>query len=157
MSETRYKNEGMEYFCTTANTILFSSQPTGFSSTGNIDRYRLAALFHSSAIIAELGPLSATRRPVFIICSSSPMIKRASSNRSNACCAFCASLGTVSLRNRSTDSMSLGSFLSWFSTSRKEKGRSLINLNGACVHSRERTCGHFANLGSCLPQDGRYW
>ena len=140
------------------DTILFSSQPTGFSSSGgNIDRYCLATLIHSSAMAAESGPLSATRRPVFIMCPSSPMIRRASSNRANACCAFRASLGTVSLRNRSTDSVSSGPFPSHFSTSRKEKGRSLLNLNGARVHSEERTCGHSAEFGSCPRQDGRCW
>jgi hypothetical protein len=44
-----------------------------------------------------------------------------------------------------------GSLPSCFSTSRKEKCRSNINLSGACVDSKEHTCGHSAKFGSCLP------
>src|SRR6266851_610011 len=91
------------------------------------------------------------------------MTTRASSNRASLFCAVCASLGTVSLRNRSTDSMLSDSFPSCISTSRKRGVRSPVSyflptgtVGGCAFQKRDvRTLRCSAKCGSRLPERGR--
>lgn len=100
---------------TTISAQYASNNWTFFN--GQASWYFLATLRHSLATAPGSGPRRVTRRP-FFMWASSPMIGSASSNRSSLLCAAWASLGTISLRNRSTDSMLSGSFLLWGSASR---------------------------------------
>ncbi|KAH9077656.1 hypothetical protein EDB83DRAFT_2671419 [Lactarius deliciosus] len=71
----------------------------------------------ATAVKSGLGPRRAILRPVFMR-ASSPITRSASSNRARLFCAMCASFGTMSLRNRSTDSTLSDSFPARISASR---------------------------------------
>lgn len=129
-ASTKYWSNCMMHYI----NVLYLIQPSGSSSSGSIDWYCLANFLHSCATALKLGlgPRRATLRPVFMR-ASSPMTKRASSNRARLFCAVCASFGTTSLRKISTDSMLSDSLPSRISTRKK-----LDDLRvGKCIRKRK--------------------